>query len=125
VIRAGVVVLDDEGEVLAKYRSKLSGRGQPGAGDAFLKFVSENQYNSAKVVRLSLPRDREGEYTDFPSDAALRTFDKSDRVFVALARRGDGSIINAVDSDYSEHADALESAGVVVKELCPNCLKKA
>ena len=93
-------------------------------GDAFLKHVYDHQYNKRKVQRTALAIDAHGEYIDFPSDPLLTKFDPSDRLFVALARASPkpASIVNAVDSDYSHHAQSLKSAGVKVIELCQDCL---
>lgn len=125
LISKGTVAIDDGGEVIARYRKHLSGKGQPGVGDYFLKYVSDNSFSPNRVVRFALQRTDKGEYADFPDDAELRRFDRDDRVFVALAlTAGDHcSIINAVDSDYLMHRSALMRHGVTVEELCPNCLK--
>ena len=89
-----------------------------------MKHVYDHQYNKRKVQRTALVIDAQGEYVDFPSDPLLKNFDPSDRLFIALARASpkSASIVNAVDSDYSHHAQPLKSAGVNVIELCPDCL---
>lgn len=126
VVKNGIVVLDDAGEVLAKYRHYLNGRGLPGVGDAFLRHIVENQYNPRKVRRQALRRNEDGSFADFPVDASLARFDPADRIFVALACAVSDrcSILNAVDSDYSIHIKDLSSFGVEVVELCPDCLRK-
>ena len=124
IVKNGIVIIDDAGEILRKYRQNLSGKGQPGVGDAFLKHVYDHQYNKRKVQRTALTIDENGEYADFPSDPLLMNFDPSDRLFVALACASPkpAAIFNAVDSDYSHHAQPLKSAGVSVTELCSDCL---
>jgi hypothetical protein len=124
IVKNGITVIDDAGEILRKYREYLSGRGQPGVGDAFLKHIYDNQYNKRKVQRTPLAVNEDGTYSDFPSSPGLNTFDPSDRVFVALARASTkrAVILNALDSDYSEHAEPLQEAGIKVIELCPDCI---
>src|SRR5690606_36140728 len=39
VTRHGHLFVDDAGEIVAEYMRKLNPRGQPGPGDAFLKWV--------------------------------------------------------------------------------------
>lgn len=124
IVKNGIAVIDDAGEIIMKYRQNLSGKGQPGVGDAFLKHVYDHQYNKRKVQRLVLSVDEHGHYIDFPKDPRLKNFDPSDRLFVALALASPkrAYIINAVDSDYSHHRQPLRSAGVSVIELCSDCL---
>jgi hypothetical protein len=119
------MVIDDGGEILENYRRHLHHRGQPGVGDAFFKHAVDNQFNRKKVLRVSIARNDENEFDVFPADPALRTFDRSDRIYVAVALAAPQKvqILNAVDSDYAEHKAALEKAGVRVKEICPQCVR--
>jgi hypothetical protein len=61
------------------------------------------------------------------ADTALKTFDPSDRIYVALALAAleRPHILNAVDSDYAEHKAALEAVGVRVDEISPQCIRKS
>jgi hypothetical protein len=71
-------------------------------------------------------QNADGEYRAFPADPMLATFDRSDRVYVTLALVAPEKprILNAVDSDYVAHKAALERVGVIVHELCPDCVRK-
>jgi hypothetical protein len=126
VVRSGILIIDSDGEVLEKYHRYLTHRGQPGVGDAFFKHVIDHQFNTNKVRCIPLERHEEREFNAFPADPALATFDRSDRIFVALAIVAPGKphILNAVDSDYYENKAALEKARVQVQELCPNCIRQ-
>ena len=126
LIRGGVILIDDYGIVLGKYRDKLSSKGQPGIGDAFLRHIWDNSWNPKKVLQLAIEREKSGEFTAFPDDPDLETFDKDDRIFVALARTAPKKaiIVNAVDSDYRDHSIALTRFGIEIEELCPHCLRK-
>ena len=46
-------------------------------------------------------------------------FDPSDRKFLAVAVVANAAVLNAVDSDWSEHEALMEDLGVNVEELCP------
>jgi len=121
----GIIVIDDAGEVIQRYRGYLSGKGQPGLGDAFLKYLADNEFNSTKVSRIPLLKTCDGSYDAFPRDPDLKTFDLDDRIYVALvlASQRSAILLNAVDSDYSHHQAALTRHGVRVEELCPGLLK--
>jgi hypothetical protein len=124
-VTSGVVLLDEAGELLSRYRGILNGKGQPGTGDAFLRHIYEQQYNKEKVQRVPLDKDAAGNFNSFPSDGDLVKFDRADRIYVAIVRRARGKarILNAVDSDYAYANTALTRNGVKVIELCRHCLK--
>jgi hypothetical protein len=126
IVKSGILIIDSEGEVLENYRAYLQHKGQPGVGDAFYKHVIDHQFNRKKVRRILIAKNAQHEFEDFPADPALATFDPSDRVYVALAVAAPEKphILNAVDSDYSEHKTALEGVGVHVYEVCPQCIRK-
>jgi len=92
-----------------------------------MKWIHENQCNGDRCERVPITRHEERGFVEYPDDVALATFDRSDRKFVAVALKSelDPTILNAVDADWSEHQDAFQACGVVVKELCPGCLKGA
>ncbi len=123
VKNSGVLLIDDRDRILAKYRSNASLSGQPGVGDSFIRWVHDNQGRRDLVLPVRVtPRsgDRE-DYEEFPPHPALATFDPSDRKFVAVAlcHGGNPPILNATDSDWWRHKDALAEAGVKVRFLCP------
>jgi len=126
IVKSGILIIDSAGGVLENYRAYLQHRGQPGVGDAFYKHVIDHQFNRTKVRRILITKNAQGEFEDFPTDPALATFDPSDRLYVALAVAAPEKprILNAVDSDYSEHQTALEGVGVHVYEVCPQCIRK-
>ena len=129
-VRKNVIAIDDGDHVLSEYRGQLSMSGQPGAGNEFMYWLHQNQCNESICERVAITPDPEWGFKEFPHDNRLGRvtdplFDPDDRkyVAVALASRQSPTILNAVDSDWSEHRDALSANGVVVKELCPKCLR--
>lgn len=109
------VLLDQGGVVADQYKKYCRASGQPGIGDRFL-FELRNRIDF--VVSVELVLDEELRYRDFPRVPSLENFDVSDRVFVALAIAGEGTVANATDSDWYEHCEALRSEKVKIEFLC-------
>lgn len=116
LLNGGKIVLDLEGEIQGEYHRNLNLRGQPGVGDRFYLAV----INSAPrlVERVSLPKQGNGEYDDFPNDPALNLFHQDDRKFAALSRKERIPVVNATDSDWVNYKGALERNGVSIKFIC-------
>jgi hypothetical protein len=118
----GKIVLDDGNWILSEYRDNLRSDEQPGAGDAFLKWVYNYQWNPQRCDRVRITPTEDGiNFVEFPDDPDLTGFDRSDRMFVAAARAHPDSplILNAVDTDWLLLRDALARNGVRVEFLCP------
>ncbi len=119
----GVVVLDQLGLIFKEYRKHLWLAGQPGVGDAFLRYLFDYQYDAERceLVQITPMADDARGFEEFPEDQALDSFDPNDRKFVAAARasRRDPVIINATDSDWAAFEAALARHGVQVQQLCP------
>jgi len=106
--------------------ARLRSEGQPGVGDAFLKWVLTNVTNPryCETVHIS-PRDADGEgYMEYPDTEELAAFDSSDRKFVAvaLAHPARPPILNAVDTDWWRFREALERHGVQIDFLCMDAM---
>lgn len=117
--------LDDSGFILQEYLDqRFQFSGQPGVGDAFFKWLFENQTNEAVCEVVSVtPLDEEGkEFEEFPDDPALDDFDRSDRKFVAVALASSNAppILNAVDSDWWNFREALAANRIQVDFMCPD-----
>lgn len=124
--QSGLLVLDDSWLIVNEYKHKLDQRGQPGVGDAFLKWVLTNQANPQRCRRVAITIIEDG-FDTFPNDPALANFDPSDRKFVAVAIADSAHppIYNAVDSDWWQAgiAAALSLYAVRVEHLCPDALR--
>ena len=121
---AGTLLLDDKNFIIQEYKSRLSFVGQPGPGDAFFKWLHDNQANleSCRKIEVTINSDRE--FDEFPDDPHLSAFDRSDRKFVAVALASGTSpeILNASDTDWWHHEQALQMHGVNVVFLCPKLM---
>ena len=119
----GIVVLDTGMLILREYMDNLSMSGQPGAGDFFMKWVWQNQGVAQRCEQVTItPLSGDtGSFREFPADPRLTSFHRKDRKFVAVARarQNDAEVLNATDSGWWVHRQALRANGVKVTFLCP------
>lgn len=123
------LVIDAQWRIIGEYCHMLHATGQPGVGDAFLKWILINQFNPQRCERVSIEYDTaENRYTPFPDhDPDMVNFDLSDRKFVAvaLAHPEHPPIYNATDTDWFHHQAQLAKHGVQVEFLCPDMMPPA
>lgn len=116
------LALDDNWLIIREYQRHLRSSGQPGVGDAFLKWVLTNlaNPNRCELVHLSVADPSGSHFTQFPDDPALTDFDPADRKFVAVAvaHPDRPSILQAVDTNWWAFRDVLARCGVPVTFLC-------
>ena len=124
---SGALSIDSGFRIINEYRKGSSLSGQPGPGDQFLLWIWTNMFNPdiCESVDFTSRSGSDDDFHEFPDDPALANFDRSDRKFVAvsLASEHRPPILNATDSDWSDHREALEKHGVVIKFLCPDAFK--
>ena len=113
-----IVAIDDLGLILEEYANHLSWAGTPGVGDAFFKYLVDNQWMNDRIQRVNVtPSDDEGRgFDELPNNA----FDRSDRKFLAVAVVTPAVVLNATDGDWGEHAELMEEVGVHIDQLCPH-----
>jgi hypothetical protein len=121
------LLLDDRYLILEEYRRHLSPSGQPGPGDAFFKWLWDNQWNPeyCRQVAVTPVSGRRG-FDEFPEDPELAAFDPNDRKFVAVAIASgeQPQILNASDTDWWEHRQALSRHGVEIRFLCLELMER-
>ena len=119
--------MDDNYLIFDEYRRHLSHSGQPGVGDAFFKWLWDNQANPryCRQITITPLESDHTNFEEFPDDPELASFDRSDRKFVAvaLASREFPMILNASDNDWWEHREAFARHKVNVQFLCPNLMR--
>lgn len=123
IIRRGLV-LDDGDDIFDEYRQQLSMRGQPGVGDAFMKWVHDHRHSLPSIQRVRITKDGDS-YNEFPAHDNLINFDISDRKFVAVsnAHPDKPPIIQATDSKWWGWKDALTENDITVQFVCPEYVK--
>jgi hypothetical protein len=123
--RSGIVALDDQFLILDEYRRLVSLEGQPGVGDAFLRYLYDNLYNDAGCRLVTITATENDSFAEFPVDERLARFDRDDRKFVAVAVGCEptAEVFNATDTDWWHHRVALEENGVQVRFLCPELMR--
>lgn len=116
-----IVLLDESDLIMDEYHRHCDYSGAPGVGDTFFKFLHDHQWSETSVIRVQIQEtsDADGGFANLPPNS----FDRNDRKFLAVAEAGDGQVVNATDKHWPEHADFIDSLGVQVLELCPQCLK--
>lgn len=122
------VVLDTRRLIIDEYRRLASSTGQPGPGDAFFRWVLTNVANPERCELVAItPCEDESEFAEFPNDPDLATFDRSDRKFVAVAcaSRSAPVIVNATDTDWWDHREALRRHGIEIEFLCPELMSQS
>jgi len=119
----GKLVMDDKRLILKEYMANLRSAGQPGNGDAFLKWVLTNHSNPARCELVSITPVGSGftDFAEFPTSPALKSFHGDDRKFIAvsIAHPDHPRIWQAVDTEWWQLRDELNKAGVSVDFLCP------
>lgn len=121
----GILLLDDKYLTYQEYENYLSYLGEPGAGDRFFFWILMNQGNPQSCRIIPVKPDPQREFEEFPADPALTAFDRDDRKFVAvaLASGTQPEVLNATDTDWWHHRQALRYHGVNVTFLCPELMR--
>jgi len=126
--KRGKIVLDDDWLILKEYVRNLDQSGQPGPGDAFLKWVLLNHANPNRCekVRLTPTDASKTNFAEFPQSLELQRFDPSDRKFVAVAlgHPDKPPVLQATDAQWWDLRDHMKEAGVTIDFLCPNDIKR-
>ena len=126
-----VIAIDDRWLILDEYRRHLENSretrrlrgpsvGDVCLGDVFFKHVFDNQGNDNRVRRVTVtPLENEEDDRRGFEELPDNTFDHSDQKFLAVAVVAKAVILNAVDSDWTEHAALMKDLDVEVIQLCP------
>jgi hypothetical protein len=119
ITKNGGLVLDEIGDIFSEYMTNLSLGNRKGFGNAFLKWVHDNQWNPERVDRVKITRSGES-YDEFPEHEGLRKFDYSDRKFIAVsnAHSKKPPVLQATDSKWWGWKEALAEVGITVCFLC-------
>ena len=118
----GHVFVDEEGQIVAEYRSHLSAKGQPGPGDLFFKWLLTHEWGQQRVTRVSLTSKGENldGFEELPDPPDGVKYDPSDKKFLAVAAAHPErpTILQASDSKWWGWRTSLKGIGVEVHFLC-------
>lgn len=119
--QSGVTVIDSGYRILSEYLHKTQPNQPKGVGDAFLKWLLQNQRNAARVHHVIVTETAQDMYAEFPDSALQPRFDASDRKFVAVAHAHPDkpSIWQAADCKWLDWWPNLRASGVEVDFMCP------
>ena len=121
------LALDDQRRIINEYRRQLNPSGQPGFGDAFLKWVEINWTNPewCDLVEITPVAGPKINFEEFPDDPDLDDFDDDDRKFIAVvcAHPDNPPIWQAVDSKWRNFLDALQRNDVTVEYICEDYMQ--
>ncbi len=126
VTATGGLLLDDAWHIISEYQGQLRSKGQPGVGDAFLRAVLTRRADASWCALVPITPHAERGFEEYPDDPAIAAFDPSDHKFVAVALAGPqpSVVLNAVDRDWWEHRNGLQTNGVRIEFLCPDAMSE-
>ncbi|XDD52551.1 hypothetical protein AB3N59_20255 (plasmid) [Leptospira sp. WS92.C1] len=117
-----IIVLDDKFLIIDEYFKNVNRSGQPGLGDRFAKYLWENQFNVKVCDLVSItPYNNNTEFYELNLPENLRSFDLSDRKFLAVckASQKNTQICNASDSDWWDYSVKIADFGISIYFICP------
>ena len=128
VVAAGHVFIDDGGRIVTEYRTNLSAKGQPGPGDAFLKWLLTHEWGGAKVTRVAITptADDAENFQELSTPPNGTVYDRSDRKFLAVAAAHPERppVLQSFDSKWWGWRDSLATIGVTIHFLCADDIAK-
>ena len=121
------ILVDDFGIILREYRRRLRPRGEPGIGHQFFLWLTDHLGDETRCRQVQVTPNGERGFEEFPDSEDLRDFDRDDRVFVAVAIASGvrPPVVNASDTDWWDHREALARHGVEIEFLCPELMPEA
>jgi hypothetical protein len=128
VMAEGHLYIDADGRIVSEYRANLSARGQPGPGDAFLKWVLTHEWGEQRITRVPVTRSGgyEENYEELPEPDDGTVYDPSDRKFlaVAAAHASHPDVVQSFDTKWWGWRDSLAKIGVHIHFLCEEEVKR-
>ena len=108
---------------MQEYRANLNSKGQPGPGDAFMKWVLTHEWSGKRVTRVALtPKQNDpADFDECPVSEGVH-YDRSDRKFLAVAHAHPArpALLQSFDSKWWGWQEALRPFGVTIVFLCPS-----
>lgn len=117
----GIIVIDDDYRIIREYSNKPNCNGTR-VGDVFLKWLLQNQANTAHVHQVTITETLADHFQEFPDQILQPHFDAPDRKFpsVANAHPDKPPVLQAADCKWINWQPALNAVGISVDFVCPN-----
>ena len=121
LVRGGRTVIDSGNQILEEYLRRTEPRKGQRPGDAFLKWLLNNQSNPKRVERVAITRAGANSYAEFDALDLPVQVDPADRKFIAVAAaaRGRPPLWQASDSKWLDWWPDLGDVGTHVEFVCP------
>lgn len=121
------IVLDRGKKIYTEYRNAYLQlkNSAPNMATRFCKWLFHYINIIPDEDFIELPLNGNGEYIDFPDDIRLKTFDLSDRKFIALAKKHSEhpTIIEGADCKWWGFREALADLGIKVTFIDEDYIK--
>lgn len=123
VTRSGHLFIDALDLIKTEYARHLNWKGEPGPGDAFMRWLYTNEWGGDVVTRVAItpkPFD-ETDFVELQAPPPGVSFDPSDRKFlaVAAAHPEHPPLLEAVDCRWWGWQGALAEMGLAVAFVSP------
>ena len=118
------VSVDLQGEIFKEYFAHMNRSGQPGIGDAFVKYLWDRQYDKNVCELVSITKTNAGVYANILERPGLLQFDQSDLKFIAVYFESKNNVVicNACDSDWGNNKALLKKYNINVMEILEQSL---
>ena len=127
VMKRGHLFLDQGRKIVEEYWRHLHAKGEPGPGDAFFRWVLQEEWVGARVTRVPITAKSSDpdDFEELPSRPGGGSYDPSDRKFLAVsaAHAEHPPILQAFDSKWVGWQADLAKTGVRIHFLCPAEIK--
>lgn len=127
ITESGHIVIDSNFQILGEYLKKTTPKNQS-IGGRFLKWILQNHFNPKHCTQITVQEHPERGFESFPStdDHDIKDFDKSDRIFVAVAALHPEKppILQAADCKWINWEAGLKRHGITVNFACEEDIKR-
>ena len=127
VMGDGHLFVDADGLIVDEYRRVLDASGEPGPGDAFLKWVMTHEWSEQRVTRVAItPRSLGAGFEELSTPPIGVSYDPSDQKFLAVSAAHDDRppVLQSLDSKWWGWRVALANDGVRIHFLCPSEIER-
>lgn len=109
------IVLDMDFEILNEYRNNVSDKSN--MGKIFFRWLYNYYSHIQPEDNIKLVKDECGKYLKFPYDKDTKSFDESDKKFIALANahREKPPIVEAADGKWLGYEEAFAKYGITIE----------